>query len=140
MEELRKSVAELLGEPADWPDHGNAPLAIAATMALLHEGCKRLEAENAALKREAHTWWTAARDALAQRQSREGAAEDLYGRLESLSKAMECSGRIDEHDHPDAYGAILDAMKYVQADLNVPETQPGATGFDGADAWNAHGA
>lgn len=63
MEELRKSVAELLGEPADWPDHGNAPLAIAATMALLHEGCKRLEAENAALKREAHEWWTAARDA-----------------------------------------------------------------------------
>ena len=60
MEELRKSVAKLLGEPADWPDHGNAPLAIAATMALLHEGCKRLEAENAALKREAHTWSKAA--------------------------------------------------------------------------------
>lgn len=76
----------------------------------------------------------------AQKQSREGTAEDLYGRLESLSKAMESSGRIDEHEHPDAYGAILDAMKYVQADLNAPETQPGAPGFDGADAWNAYGA
>ncbi len=107
---------------------------------LTAERLAALEAENAALKREAHTWWTAARDALAQRQSREGVAEDLYGRLESLSKAMESSGRIDEHEHPDAYGAILDAMKYVQADLNAPEAQPGAPGFDGADAWNAYGA
>ena len=28
---------------------------------------------------------------------------------------MESSGRIDEHDHPDAYGAILDAMRFVAA-------------------------
>lgn len=76
----------------------------------------------------------------AEKEASEGAAEDLYARLESLSKAMESSGRIDEHEHPDAYGAILDAMKYVQADLSAPETQPGAPTFDGADAWNAYGA
>lgn len=35
LNELRKSVAEIIGEdPETWPDHGNAPLAIAATLAL----------------------------------------------------------------------------------------------------------
>ena len=36
--------------------------------------------------------------------------EDLYERLHSLSKSLEGSGRIDEHETPEAYGAILDAM------------------------------
>lgn len=31
-----------------------------------------------------------------------------------MSKILECSGRIDEHEHPDAYAAILDAMAAVQ--------------------------
>ncbi len=53
---------------------------------------------------------------------------------------MESSGRIDEHEHPDAYGTILDAMKYLQTEAERPEAQPGAPTFDGADAWNAHGA
>lgn len=36
MEELRRAVAEITGQdPATWPDHGNVPLAIAATVKLL---------------------------------------------------------------------------------------------------------
>jgi len=35
----------------------------------------------------------------------------LQERLESLSKALESRGRIDEQDHPYAYATILDAMK-----------------------------
>lgn len=35
---------------------------------------------------------------------------ELYWRLHSLSKALEGSGRIDEHEMPDAYATILDAM------------------------------
>lgn len=38
---------------------------------------------------------------------------DLYARLESLSKALESSGRIDEHDYPKAYATILDVMNVV---------------------------
>lgn len=35
LNELRKSVAEIIGaDPETWPDHGNSPLAIAATLAL----------------------------------------------------------------------------------------------------------
>lgn len=45
----------------------------------------------------------------------ESLAEDLYARLESLSKALEGSGRIDEHDHPNAYATVLDAMNFVLA-------------------------
>lgn len=44
---------------------------------------------------------------------------NLYLRLESLSKRLESSGRIDEHDTPDAYATILDAMN---AALAVPAT------------------
>lgn len=44
---------------------------------------------------------------------------DLYGRLESLSKILESSGRIDEFEHKDAYGTLLDAMTFVQADDNT---------------------
>lgn len=41
MDELRKACAELLGnDPETWPSHGNAPLAIAASMAIL---CKAAE-------------------------------------------------------------------------------------------------
>lgn len=45
MEELRKSVAEILGEPQTWPEHGNVALAVGAVVALLHAGCGRLESE-----------------------------------------------------------------------------------------------
>jgi hypothetical protein len=45
MEELRKSVAEILCESETWPEHGNVPLAVGAVVALLHAGCGRLEAE-----------------------------------------------------------------------------------------------
>lgn len=41
-------------------------------------------------------------------------AEDLYDRLHSLSKSLEGSGRIDEHDNPDAYATVLDAMNYLR--------------------------
>lgn len=39
--------------------------------------------------------------------------DKLYAQLESLSKALESSGRIDEHDYPDAYSTVLDAMNFV---------------------------
>lgn len=39
-----------------------------------------------------------------------GGIDDLYVRLECLSKLLEGSGRIDEGDHPYAYATILDAM------------------------------
>ena len=41
---------------------------------------------------------------------REAREDDLYWRLHSLSTALESSGRIDAHEHPDAYATILDAM------------------------------
>jgi hypothetical protein len=43
-------------------------------------------------------------------------AEDLYWRLESLSKSLESSGRIDQSEHPDAYATVLDAMIFVRTD------------------------
>ena len=39
----------------------------------------------------------------------------LYWRLHSLSKCLESSGRIDEHDCEGAYATILDAMNVVMA-------------------------
>lgn len=39
--------------------------------------------------------------------------DDLYARLELLSKALESSGRIDEHEHQGAYATVLDAMNWV---------------------------
>lgn len=47
-------------------------------------------------------------------QGAEDATEDLYDRLHSLSKSLEGSGRLDEHDNPDAYATVLDAMNYVR--------------------------
>lgn len=42
-------------------------------------------------------------------------AEDLCARLDSLSKSLEGSGRIDEHEQPGAYATVLDAMNFVRA-------------------------
>ena len=47
-------------------------------------------------------------------QEPDDAAEDLYYRLHSLSKSLEGSGRLDEHDNPDAYATVLDAMNFVR--------------------------
>lgn len=53
--------------------------------------------------------------ALAEASNPKGsAAENLYWRLHSLSKALESSVRIDEHDQPDAYATVLDAMNFVR--------------------------
>ena len=41
-------------------------------------------------------------------------ADALYDRLASLSKSLEYSGRIDQHDNPGAYATILDAMRFVR--------------------------
>lgn len=41
--------------------------------------------------------------------------EDLYWKLHSLSKSMEGSGRIDQHDNPEAYGTLLDAMNALRS-------------------------
>jgi hypothetical protein len=54
------SFLKACAEDPMWADHAEAPKALCATAADLLE---RLTAENAALKREAYTWWTAARDA-----------------------------------------------------------------------------
>ena len=51
----------------------------------------------------------------AERDRRAESAEDLYARLDFLSKALEASGRIDEHEHPHAYATILDAINFVRA-------------------------
>ena len=48
-------------------------------------------------------------------------SETLYWRLHVLSKCLESSGRIDEHDMPDAYSTILDAMNAALAEPE-PET------------------
>lgn len=40
--------------------------------------------------------------------------EDLFWKLHSLSKSLESRGLIDQHDQPEAYAAILDAMKLVR--------------------------
>ena len=45
--------------------------------------------------------------------------EDLYKRLHTLSKILESSGRLDEHEHRDAYPAILDAMNALRAPLPI---------------------
>lgn len=43
MDELRRSVAEIIGtDPETWPDHGNAPLAIAAAVALAYRNLKSI--------------------------------------------------------------------------------------------------
>lgn len=47
-------------------------------------------------------------------------AEALYDRLHSLSKSLEGSGRLDEHENPDAYATVLDAMNFVCAALDEP--------------------
>lgn len=39
---------------------------------------------------------------------------DLYWRLHSISKSLESCGFFDEHNNPDAYGTVLDAMNFVQ--------------------------
>lgn len=42
LNELRRSVAEIIGaDPDTWPDHGNAPLAIAAAIGLREAGLKQ---------------------------------------------------------------------------------------------------
>lgn len=40
---------------------------------------------------------------------------NLYWRLHSLSKVLESSGRIDEHEQKGAYATILDAMNHVRS-------------------------
>lgn len=59
-------------------------------------------------------------------------AEDLYDRLHSLSKSLEGRGRLDEHDNPDAYKTVLDAMSFVMS-----EQEPRYTAQDVADACMA---
>ena len=59
----------------------------------------------------------AEREACAQPRPAEPAAEEddgLYWRLHAMSKSLEGAGRIDEHESPDAYATVLDAMAFVQ--------------------------
>ena len=60
----------------------------------------------------------AAREACAQPRPADPAAaeeeDDLYWRLHAMSKSLEGSGRLDEHENHDAYATVLDAMAFVQ--------------------------
>jgi len=50
-DELRRAIADLIGaDPETWPDHGNAPLAIAASFALEQNRAEQAEAREAALQ------------------------------------------------------------------------------------------
>lgn len=50
---LRRSVAEIIGaDPDTWPDHKNAPLAIAAAIGLREGAIKQLRKERDALRAE----------------------------------------------------------------------------------------
>jgi hypothetical protein len=46
-------------------------------------------------------------------------ADDLYERLEAMSKCLESSGRIDASDLPGAYATILDAMNFVRGNTGA---------------------
>lgn len=56
--------------------------------------------------------------------------------------------QFDDEDEPQddrlqrcaACGEVFDLDDEAEEDDEPPETQPGATAFDGADAWNAYGA
>lgn len=52
------------------------------------------------------------RDAI---ESAQTDVDDLYWRLHSMSKLLEGSGVIDEHDNPDAYATVLDALNFVRS-------------------------
>lgn len=41
-------------------------------------------------------------------------AADLYERMHSMSKSLEGSGRLDEHENPGAYATVLDAMIFMR--------------------------
>lgn len=58
MDELRKTCAEIIGaDPQTWPDHGNAPLAIAACLGLRDAELQKTTAErDAALAKVAVLW------------------------------------------------------------------------------------
>lgn len=75
-------------------------------------------------------------DALRQALAVPPIGSDLYERLHALSKQLEGSGRIDEHEHPGAYATILDAMAAEQAHaaLSVPAGWiPVSKGLPGVD-------
>ena len=61
--------------------------------------------------------WKLARAALAatpDNDELDESREDLFWELHSLSKSLESRGLIDQHDQPEAYAAILDAMTLVR--------------------------
>ena len=58
LESLRRALAALLGADEDtWPEHGNAPLAIAAAFAMLKARAEAAEAENKALREALESVW-----------------------------------------------------------------------------------
>ena len=57
----------------------------------------------------------AEREACAQSHPAAAAEDDdLYWRLHAMSKSLEGAGRLDEHDNPDVYVTVLDAMNFVK--------------------------
>ena len=55
-----------------------------------------------------------ARAALTPAPTESAEDDDLYWRLHAMSKSLEGAGRIDEHENPDAYATVLDAMAFVR--------------------------
>ena len=77
------------------------------------EGWTNLWAEN--FERFAALVAAAEREACAKSHPAAAAEDDdLYWRLHAMSKSLEGAGRLDEHENPDAYATVLDAMNFVQ--------------------------
>ena len=55
----------------------------------------------------------------------------LYARLHSISKSLEGSGRLDEHDNPDAYATILETMAFIRLRCGAKEVECMAVEFSG---------
>lgn len=61
--------------------------------------------------------WAAAAKQERERLQTPDEIEDLYWRLHAMSKSLEGSGRLDEHDGPDAYVTVLDVMAFMNSAL-----------------------
>jgi hypothetical protein len=86
--ELRKAIATLCGYSDDWPDHGNAPLAIAAGYALTLKRADAAEARLAEVERERDGWRDAYDKAARQLVKAAGDHAEAEARAERLAAAL----------------------------------------------------
>ena len=123
VDEIRRSVAQLLGEDVEtWPSHGNAPLAIASAVALLvrnsepSEKCTQLSDERIEVDRLARAFGVSperakqAQDDLGFMYRKLATMEDWRERelrIQALGAAL---SRRDWYATERAYEAIRDAL------------------------------